>query len=76
MTFKPLLQLSEMTADLGEEHSAATLAAERLEAEQSDRMRLEKDKSDLEVRKTIILLTLVVRLEMMKTSYFRQEIDN
>jgi hypothetical protein len=38
-----------MTADLAEEHSTATLATERLEAEQSDRMRLEKEKVDLEV---------------------------
>ena len=34
-----------MTADLAEEHSTATLATERLEAEQSDRMRLEKEKT-------------------------------
>mgnify|MGYP007045543241 CR=1 FL=1 len=44
-------QLSEMAADLAEEHSTATLATERLEAEQADRMKLEKDKGDLEVRK-------------------------
>ncbi len=43
------LKLSEMTADLAEEHSTATLATERLEAEQSERMRLEKEKGDLEV---------------------------
>lgn len=40
-----------MAADLAEEHSTATLATERLEAEQADRMKLEKDKGDLEVRK-------------------------
>ncbi len=34
---------------MAEEHSTATLATERLEAEQSDRMRLEKEKADLEV---------------------------
>ena len=39
-----------MTADLAEEHSTATLATERLEAEQSDRMRLEKEKGELEVK--------------------------
>ena len=44
-----------MTADLAEEHSTATLATERLEAEQSERMRLEKEKADLEV----ILVTFV-----------------
>ena len=46
------LKLSEMTADLAEEHSTATLATERLEAEQSERMRLEKEKGDLEVIST------------------------
>ena len=38
-----------MAADLAEEHSTATLATERLEAEQAERMKLEKDKGDLEV---------------------------
>ena len=38
-----------MTADLGEEHSAATLATERLEAEQAERMKLQKDNSELQV---------------------------
>lgn len=38
-----------MAADLAEEHSTATLATERLEAEQADRMKLEKDKGELEV---------------------------
>ena len=44
-----IFQLSEMAADLAEEHSTATLATERLEAEQADRMKLEKDKGELEV---------------------------
>jgi hypothetical protein len=43
-----------MTADLAEEHSTATLATERLEAEQSERMRLEKEKGDLEVISTFL----------------------
>ena len=38
-----------MTADLGEEHSAATLATERLEVEQAERMKLQKDNSELQV---------------------------
>jgi hypothetical protein len=38
-----------MSADLIEEHSTATLATERLEAEQSERMRFEKEKGELEV---------------------------
>merc|ERR1711981_1031841 len=43
-------RLSEMTADLGEEHSAATLATERLEVEQAERMKLQKDNSELQGR--------------------------
>ena len=39
-----------MTADLGEEHSAATLATERLEAEQAERMKLHKDNTELQVK--------------------------
>ena len=45
-----IFQLSEMTADLGEEHSAATLATERLEVEQAERMKLQKDNSELQVK--------------------------
>ena len=44
-----IFQLSEMTADLGEEHSAATLATERLEVEQAERMKLQKDNLELQV---------------------------
>merc|ERR1719220_2479667 len=43
-------ELSEMAADLAEEHSTATLATERLEGEQAERMKLEKDKGELETR--------------------------
>jgi hypothetical protein len=39
-----------MTNDLAEEHSTAMLASERLEAEQADRMKLEKEKAELEVK--------------------------
>ena len=46
---KFILQLSEMAADLAEEHSTATLATERLEGEQAERMKLEKERGDLEV---------------------------
>lgn len=42
-----------MAADLNEEHSTATLATERLESEQADRMKLEKEKGELEVRKDV-----------------------
>ncbi|XP_067015747.2 unconventional myosin-XVIIIa isoform X6 [Anabrus simplex] len=41
-------ELSEMTADLAEEHSTATLATERLEAETSERLRLEKELQDVQ----------------------------
>ena len=40
-------RISELSADLSEEHSAAVLAAERLEGEQADRMKLEKEKGEL-----------------------------
>lgn len=39
-----------MTADLAEEHSTAILATERLEAETAQRMKLDKDFSELEVQ--------------------------
>ena len=47
--FSIFFQLSEMTAELGDERSAATLATERLEVEQSERMKLQKDHSELQV---------------------------
>merc|ERR1712106_439839 len=40
-------RINELSADLSEEHSAAVLAAERLDSEQADRMKLEKDKQEL-----------------------------
>merc|ERR1712242_651554 len=43
-------RLSEMTADLAEEHSTAVLATERLETEQADRMKLEKERGELQAR--------------------------
>jgi len=43
-------RISELSADLSEEHNAAILAAERLETEQSDRMKLEKEKLELVAR--------------------------
>ena len=51
-----------MTADLGEEHSAATLATERLEVEQAERMKLQKDNSELQV----ILCSWLEYIEMNK----------
>ncbi len=35
-----------MTVELAEEHSASNLASERLESEQSERLRLEKELED------------------------------
>merc|ERR1719370_2280662 len=43
-------RLSELSADLSEEHSAAVLSAERLEGEQADRLKLEKEKAELVAR--------------------------
>lgn len=37
------LKLSEMTVELAEEHSTSNLASERLEAETSNRLQLEKE---------------------------------
>lgn len=42
-------QLSEVAADLSEEHTTAHLAGERLEAEQAERMKLEKELDRLQV---------------------------
>ena len=46
-----------MTADLdGDEHSiATTVANERLEVEQSEKMKLEKDRGELQVCSSAIL---------------------
>ena len=46
-----------MAADLAEEHSTATLATERLESEQADRMKLEKERGELETRNKQLLST-------------------
>ena len=56
-------RISDLTADLSEEHSAATLAAERLEAEQADRVKLEKEKVEL-VSRNRHLTNTNERLEM------------
>jgi len=55
--------LSEMTADLAEEQSANTIATERLETEQAERMKLERDKADL-VSRNKSLTNNSERLEM------------
>ncbi|XP_071448574.1 unconventional myosin-XVIIIa isoform X3 [Hetaerina americana] len=55
--------LTEMTADLAEEHSTSTLAAERLEAEAAERIRLEKELQDSQ-GKNKLLQQSSERLEM------------
>lgn len=42
-TLFPILQLSEMTADLTEERSTSNITTERLEAETAERLKLEKE---------------------------------
>ncbi|KAK9892322.1 hypothetical protein WA026_019778 [Henosepilachna vigintioctopunctata] len=49
-TYTELDEMSEMTADLAEEHSAATLATERLDAETSERIRLERELSEVQAK--------------------------
>ena len=63
-----------MAADLAEEHSTATLATERLEAEQAERMKLEKDKGDLEVMQNS---TPNIYIPLFKTlNFFSIETNN
>ena len=56
-------RISDLSVDLSDEHSAATLAAERLEAEQADRNKLEKEKVEL-VSRLRSLTNTNERLEM------------
>jgi hypothetical protein len=48
-----------LTADLAEEHSTAILATERLEAETAQRMKLDKDFSELEVQFFLSFICLI-----------------
>lgn len=43
-------QLAEVTADLSEEHTTSTHATEMLESETAERLRLEKELKELQVR--------------------------
>ena len=54
-----------MAADLAEEHSTATLATERLEAEQAERMKLEKDRGELEVMTYAIITDAAISLHII-----------
>ena len=68
-----ILQLSEMTADLAEEHSTSTLAAERLDAETSERLKLERDLSEVQ-QKNRDLQNASERLEM-ELLYARSDLN-
>ncbi|GJQ77979.1 Myo18 [Trypoxylus dichotomus] len=62
-----------MTADLAEEHSTSTLAAERLDAETADRIRLERELSEVQ-QKNKELQNASERLEM-ELLYARSELN-
>lgn len=68
-----LFQLSEMTADLAEEHSTSTLATERLDAETSERLKLEKELNDVQ-QKNRELQQSSERLEM-ELIYARSDLN-
>lgn len=68
-----VFQLSEMTADLAEEHSTSTLATERLDAETSERVRLERELSETQ-HKNKQLQQASERLEM-ELLYARSDLN-
>ena len=63
-----------MTADLAEEHSTSTLAAERLDAETAERLRLERELTDMQ-QKNKDLLNTSEKLEM-ELLYARSDLTN
>ncbi|XP_033212416.1 unconventional myosin-XVIIIa [Belonocnema kinseyi] len=59
-------KLSEMTADFAEEHSTSTLAAERIDAETSERLRLEQELQDVnEANKNLQQATERLEMELL-----------
>ncbi|XP_076235916.1 unconventional myosin-XVIIIa isoform X3 [Calliopsis andreniformis] len=59
-------ELSEMTADYAEEHSTSTLAAERIDAETSERLRLERELQDVtEANKNLQQATERLEMELL-----------
>ncbi|KAG7206054.1 hypothetical protein KM043_003452 [Ampulex compressa] len=59
-------ELSEMTADFAEEHSTSTLAAERIDAETSERIRLERELQDVtEANKSLQQTTERLEMELL-----------
>ena len=57
-----VLQLQELTADLSEEHTTSTHATEVLETETAERMRLEKELKELQVRNLTTQVSLEIQL--------------
>ncbi|XP_065168526.1 unconventional myosin-XVIIIa isoform X2 [Atheta coriaria] len=66
-------KLSEMTVDLAEEHSTATLATERLDAETAERVRVEREMSET-AHKNKELTQQTERLEM-ELLYARSDLN-
>ncbi|XP_022249031.1 unconventional myosin-XVIIIa-like [Limulus polyphemus] len=65
-------QVSELWADLNEEHSAATHASEMLETETSERMKLEKEIQDMQTRCSAVQQRNDrMEMEMMETRMYR-----
>ncbi|XP_076390863.1 unconventional myosin-XVIIIa isoform X8 [Megachile rotundata] len=61
-----MIALSEMTADFAEEHSTSTLAAERIDAETSERLRLERELQDVtEANKNLQQTTERLEMELL-----------
>lgn len=59
-------ELSEMSAEFAEEHSTSTLAAERINAETSERLRLEKELQDVtEANKSLQQATERLEMELL-----------
>ncbi|XP_031828517.1 uncharacterized protein LOC116425220 isoform X2 [Nomia melanderi] len=59
-------KLSEMSAEFAEEHSTSTLAAERINAETSERLRLEKELQDVtETNKNLQQATERLEMELL-----------
>ncbi|XP_076647208.1 unconventional myosin-XVIIIa isoform X1 [Halictus rubicundus] len=59
-------KLSEMSAEFAEEHSTSTLAAERINAETSERLRLEKELQDVtETNKNLQQTTERLEMELL-----------
>ena len=62
-------KLAELTADLTEEHSTSTHATEMLENEQAERMKLEKDLKEIQVRmlqKYLYIQGIICSLRLQK----------